>query len=167
MYNPVRDDRHDRCEGTDGNQTGLPAIMEVFILRIQFCIHCSCNIPQTTEIFFTLLPLFHRNISPLLSNLSTMALTKTSILIKTRSQVRTESNARTIAPAPVAVVPTTDPSTTNPVAVAAATGRTTDTLKDPPVAVRTGMKTAPRDRAFDSDSDDDANKKPAAKQGTS
>ena len=115
-----------------------------------------------------------------------MALTKTlkpsttTSIIKTRSQSRTGTTTRTgthVAPAPapdavatggrttgttndpVAVVPTTDPSTTNPVAVA--TGRTT--LKNPPPAVpTTGMKPAPRDHDSDRDSDDDA-KKPAAK----
>jgi len=52
--------------------------------------------PKLLNIFYsTLLPIFHRNISPLLSNLSTMALTKTtktSSIIKTRSQSRTGTN---------------------------------------------------------------------------
>ena len=106
-----------------------------------------------------------------------MARTKTSSIIKTRSQSRTGTKAHTTDPAapvavatgrttgtndrtnddtiqPVAVVTTTD------VAPAPAAGRTT--LKAPSPAVpNTGLKPAPRDRG--SDSDDDANKKPAAK----
>ena len=110
--------------------------------------------------------------TPLLSNLSTMALTKTSI-IKTRSQSRTGTKARMTNPAAPApthvtvaagrttgttndpvppVVTTTDPAP--PVNLFA--GRpTTGTLKDPPLAV-------PTTRARDSDSDSGA-KKPAAK----
>ena len=107
-----------------------------------------------------------------------MARTKTlkPSIIKTRSQSRTGTTSRTTAPAPVAVATTERPiDSVDPVAVT--TGRTiapspadlfadrpkTGALKNPPpvaVPVPTG-KQAPRDR--DSDLDDDANKKPAAK----
>jgi len=110
----------------------------------------------------------HPRPTPLLSNHSTMALTKTlkpttsASIIKTRSQSRTGTNVRTTDPVPPDPVVTT----TNPVAVAVAVtagGRTTGTttLKDPPVPVLTGTKQAPRDRGSH-DSDDNA-KKPAAK----
>jgi len=54
------------CEDT-GNQTGLPAIMEVSVLRIQFfALNYSlfCNIPQTTD-FFYFCRLYSTGISPL------------------------------------------------------------------------------------------------------
>ena len=82
--------------------------------------------------------------------------TKTSSIIKTRSQSRTGTTGTgttTRTGTNVAVV--------NPVAAADAAGRTTP-LKNPP-PVPTGLKPAPRVRNMDPDSDDDANKKPAAK----
>ena len=93
--------------------------------------------------------------------------TTTTSIIKTRAQSRTTgTNDRTIDSVDP-VVPTTTETAgrtndlVDPVAVADAARRTT-TLKDPP-PVPTGMKPAPRVRTMDPDSEDDANKKPAAK----
>ena len=100
--------RIDRCEAL-GNCIDASIIMEVSVLRIQFVFIVFCNIPQTTEyLLLYSCCLYSTGITPtpLLSNLSTMALTKTSI-IKTRAQARTEArtgtnvrtNDDTIAPA--------------------------------------------------------------------
>ena len=127
--------------------------MEVSVLRIQFVFIVFAIYPKLLK-FFTLLPIFHRNISPLLSNHSTMARTKTlkPSIIKTRAQSRSvprtgtnvRTNNETIAPAPAGrtidiapapVVNTTDPAPVDDLLFA---GRPkTGALKDPPV---------PRDR---------------------
>jgi len=90
---PVQDDR---CEAAW--QPSMPSIMEVSVLRIQFVFIVFCNIPQTTEyLLLYSCCLYSTGITPtpLFSNLSTMALTKTSI-IKTRSQSRTGTKAPSV-----------------------------------------------------------------------
>ena len=159
------------------------SIMEVLYFEFSLYSLFLQYTPKLLNIFLysTLLPYIPQEYTPtpLLSTHSTMALTKTSSIIKTRAQSRTEArtgtkvrtNDDTIAPAPPAtgrtigptntVVTTTDPVAT-PVTDDLFAGRPkTGALKDPPpvaVPVSTG-KQVPRD----SDSDDDANKKPAAK----
>ena len=188
LHDTFHDTHYDSCttrymsndaKPLPGNQTGLPASMEVSpVLRIQFVFIVFAIYPKLLNIFYsTLLPIFHRNISPLLSNLSTMALTKTSI-IKTRSQSRTGTKART----PVAVATGRRTTGTNvrtndrtiDTHAAPTTGRTIDSVAPAPVVHTTDLfanrpKTGalkdppvPRDRDSHRDSDDNA-KKPAAK----
>jgi len=136
---------------------------ESIFLYFEFSLfHCFCNIPQTTEFYSCCLYSTGITPTPLLSNHSTMARTKTlkPSIIKTRAQSRTEArtgtnvrtNDDTIAPAPagrtIAIATTTDPVPVTDDFLLFAGHPKTGALKEPPV---------PRDR----DSDDA--KKPAAK----
>ena len=111
------------------------------------CIHCFMQYtPKLLKLFYSVALFIPQEYTPtpLLSNLSTMALTKTlkpskttTSIIKTRSQSRTGTTGTgttTRTGTNVAVV--------NPVAAADAAGRTTP-LKNPP-PVPTGLKPAPR-----------------------
>jgi len=147
------------------------------VLQIQFVFIVFRNIPKLLKLLLLLLPLFHRNISPLLSNLSTMALTKTlkpsktttASIIKTRSQSRTpgttprtgpnvRTNDRTIdSAAPVAVAARTTGRTI------AGTNKPTDVAPVPVDDLFAGRPTTGALKTPPAPRDSDDAKKPAAK----